>query len=189
MEYYNDGTILIRTIARSDARIICDAEIAQGWQQSVDKYIARIEDNDSGRSISMVAEYKGDVAGYINVYPNPTKGAFVGKGYPEIVDFGVLERYRRLGIGSKLMDIAEEIAGRFSDTVCIGVGLHSGYGSAQRMYCKRGYIPDGSGVWYRNEVAKPYGDCCNDDDLVLYLSKRLPVKKDNGGPTKKSHRI
>lgn len=31
--------------------------------------------------------------------------------------------------------------------VCIGVGLHAGYGSAQRMYVKRGYIPDGTGVW------------------------------------------
>lgn len=46
------------------------------------------------------------------------------------------------------MDIAEEIAATYADTVYLGVGLHSGYGSAQRMYVKRGYIPDGSGVWY-----------------------------------------
>lgn len=44
------------------------------------------------------------------------------------------------------MDIAEKIAFERSDEVCIGVGLHGGYGSAQRMYVKRGYIPDGSGV-------------------------------------------
>lgn len=36
-----------------------------------------------------------------------------------------------------------------------------------------GYIPDGSGVWYRDEVCPQYTDCCNDDDLVLYLSKEL----------------
>ena len=41
------------------------------------------------------------------------------------------------------------------------------------MYIKRGYVPDGSGVWYRDQVCPPHGDCRNDDDLVLYLSKKL----------------
>jgi len=35
----------------------------------------------------------------------------------------------------------EELAAETSDTVCLGVGLHSGYGAAQRMY-----VPDGSVV-------------------------------------------
>ena len=71
------------------------------------------------------------------------------------------------------MDAAEALAAKASDTVYLGVGLHSGYGSAQRMYIKRGYIPDGSGVWYKDEVCEPYSQCRNDDDLVLYLSKKL----------------
>ena len=68
---------------------------------------------------------------------------------------------------------AERIAGEYADTVCLGVGLHAGYGSAQRMYVKRGYIPDGSGVWYRGRVCEPYSLCENGDDLILYLSKKL----------------
>ncbi len=92
---------------------------------------------------------------------------------PELIDFGVLEKYRNHGIGTKLMDVAEEVAATYADTVYLGVGLHSGYGSAQRMYVKRGYIPDGSGVWYQDGVCVPYGECCNDDELVLYFSKRL----------------
>ena len=71
------------------------------------------------------------------------------------------------------MDIAEKLAKTRSDTACQGVGLHSGYGSAQRMYVKRGYVPDGTGVWYQNQICVPYGNCCNNDDLVLYLSKTL----------------
>lgn len=71
------------------------------------------------------------------------------------------------------MDVAEEIAAQYADTVYLGVGLHSGYGSAQRMYIKRGYLPDGSGVWYGEKVANPYEPYCNDDDLNLYLSKKL----------------
>ena len=72
------------------------------------------------------------------------------------------------------MDIAEQIAARYSGTVCLGVGLHSGYGSAQRLYVKRGYVPDGSGVWYGNKVCPPYDASCeNDDSLILYMSKQL----------------
>lgn len=85
----------------------------------------------------------------------------------------MLEKYRCRGIGSKLMDVAEQIAGEYSDMVYLGVGLHSGYGSAQRLYIKRGYLPDGSGVWYKDVVCEPYSSCCNDDDLILYLSKKL----------------
>lgn len=71
------------------------------------------------------------------------------------------------------MDVAESISATYADTVYLGVGLHSGYGSAQRMYVKRGYIPDGSGVWYQDKICGPYVKCVNDDDLVLYLSKKL----------------
>lgn len=71
------------------------------------------------------------------------------------------------------MDTAEQIAEEYSDIVYLGVGMHSGYGSAQRMYVKRGYIPDGSGVWYGDKVCGHYADCRNDDDLVLYMSKKL----------------
>lgn len=173
MHYYKDDSVLIRTIELPDAQIICDEEVAQGWHQTVDKYLKRIEDYNSGKCISLVAEYEGNVAGYINVYPDAQEGSFAGKGYPEIVDFGVLEKYRCLGIGSKLMDAAENIAKKYSDTVFLGVGLHSGYGAAQRMYSKRGYIFDGTGAWYGESVTKPYEMYCLDDDLILYLAKKL----------------
>ncbi len=173
MIYYNKDGIVVRNMRQSDAQVITDGEIAQGWDASVEKYEMRLKHQAEGRAIALVAEYEGNVAGYINVYPNSQWGAFGNQGYPEIMDFGVLEKYRRKGIGGKLMDIAEEVSSEYSDLVYLGVGLHSGYGSAQRMYVKRGYVPDGSGVWYKNEVCGQYAACCNDDDLVLYLSKRL----------------
>lgn len=173
MVYYTDDKILIRDMRKSDAQIITDEEIAQGWDADVKKYELRIQHQSEGKSISLVAEYNGNIAGYINIYPDSEWGAFANQGYPEIVDFGVLEKYRRNGIGSKLMDTAEQIALRYADIVYLGVGMHSGYGSAQRMYVKRGYVPDGSGVWYGNKVCEQYANCRNDDDLVLYLSKKL----------------
>lgn len=173
MIYYNRENILIRTMEEPDAKIITDEEIAQGWNQTEEKYQMRIRDHESGKSIALVAEYKGNVAGYINVYPNCEAGPFGGMGYCEIVDFGVLEKYRKNGIGTKLMDVAEQIAREYADTVYLAVGLYSSYGAAQRMYVKRGYIPDGSGVWYGDKPAVPYELYRNDDDLNLYLSKKL----------------
>lgn len=173
MVFYKDKQIVIRNMIPGDAPIITQEEIAQGWQQTIEKYEMRLQHQADGKSIALVAEYEGNVAGYVNVYPNSTEGPFEYRGYPEIVDFGVLEKYRNHGIGSKLMDVAEKIASDYSDTVYLGVGLHSGYGSAQRMYVKRGYIPDGSGVWYHDKVLPQYADCRNDNNLVLYLSKVL----------------
>ena len=173
MIYYSDSEVVIRNMEDADAPTITEEEKKQGWDATVDKYETRLKDQAEGRAIALVAEYCGNVAGYINVYPGSKWGAFAGKGYPEIVDFGVLEKYRRHGIGGKLMDTAEKIAAEYSDVVYLGVGLHNGYGSAQRMYVKRGYIPDGTGVWYRECICEPYTDCCNDDDLVLYLSKKF----------------
>ena len=173
MVYYKDDDIVIRNLRESDVQIITDEEIAQGWHVSAEKYETRLKHQGEGKSISLVAEYKGKVAGYINIYPNSAEGAFGNKGYAEIVDFGVLIKYRNHGIGSKLMDIAEQIASQYSSVVYLSVGMHSGYGSAQRMYVKRGYIPDGSGVWYGKSVCEQYAECCNDDDLILYFSKQL----------------
>ena len=173
MIYYQDETMIIRSMEPADAQPLTDGEHAQGWHTDIAKFRMRLKDQEEGRAIALVAEADGQPVGYINVYPDAKDGAFGGQGLPEIVDFGVLEPYRRRGIGGRLMDTAERIAGEYADTVYLGVGLHNGYGSAQRMYVKRGYIPDGTGVWYQDRICDPYAPCVNDDDLVLYLSKKL----------------
>lgn len=173
MIYFDNGEVLIRDMIPSDAQIITDEEIKQGWHQTTEKYEMRLVHQAEGSAHAIVAEYRGNVAGYINVYVQAIVGSFANLGMPEIIDFGVLEKYRKKGIGSILMDVAESIAAKSSDTVCLSVGVHNGYGAAQRMYVKRGYIPDGSGVWYGESVCPKYEDCCNDDDLVLFFSKKL----------------
>ena len=152
MIYRRENGVVVRDMRAEDAQAIADAEIAQGWHASPEKYLSRLRDSAAGRAIPLVAECDGRPVGYISVYP---RGAEGGGALPEIVDFGVLEAYRRQGIGSLLMDVAEALAGRVADEVRLGVGLHSGYGSAQRMYAKRGYIPDGAGAWYGNAVCPP----------------------------------
>ena len=166
----------IRSLCAKDIPLIVQAERTQGWQASADKYEKRLLDQHEGRAVALVALWEGQPVGYINVYPCSVWGPASWRGYPEIVDFGVLEKYRCRGIGSRLMDEAERIAFERADFVFLGVGLHQGYGSAQRMYVRRGYLPDGKGVYYHDDILAPYTSCCNDDHLVLYMGKRRPAQ-------------
>ena len=174
MIYFQNDELVIRNMEEADAQIFTDAYTAQGWHPDIATYHMRLKDQAEGRCVALTAVYHGHPAGSVYVYRTPHDGPFKGKALPEIHDFSVLEKYQRKGIGSRLMDAAERIAGQYADTVCLGVGLHDGFGSAQRMYVKRGYVPDGTGVWYRGRQCVQYETVCTvDDDLILFLSKKL----------------
>ena len=174
MIYYQDDALIIRDMEAADAQILNDEYTAQGWHPDIDYYHMRMREHAEGKCVALTAVYQGHPAGAVYVYFSAQEGPFKGKGWPEIVDFSVLQKYQHKGIGNRMMDTAEQIASHHADTVCLGVGLCREYGTAQRMYVKRGYIPDGSGVWYRNKQCVQYETVCTiDDDLVLFLSKRL----------------
>ena len=174
MIYYQDLDLTIRDMEEADALVFDDEYSAQGWHPEREYYLMRIREAAKGKCVALTAVYQGRPAGSLYLYYNAAEGPFKDKGWPEIVDFNVLKKYQKKGIGNRLMDVAEQIAARHADTVCLGVGLSREYGTAQRMYIKRGYIPDGSGVWYQNKQCVQYETVCTvDDDLVLFLSKKL----------------
>jgi GNAT superfamily N-acetyltransferase len=118
--------------------------------------------------------WQGDVfAGYVTVVWRSNYPPFLDADIPEIADFNVLPHLRRRGIGSRLLDEAERrIAGR-SQTSGIAVGLNRDYGAAQLLYVKRGYVPDGRGIWSHGHRAQWGETVLVDDQLVLYFTKRL----------------
>lgn len=174
MIYYDQNDVVIRDMLPSDPEIIVQEEHLQGWtHQKIEKYLRRLKDVADKKCVALVAEWQGNIAGYFNIYFNTESALFAGKGWPELIDLGVFKKYRNHGIGNTLMEVAENIARKYADTVCIGVGLHRDYGAAQRMYVKRGYIPDGTGLWWKGKNLEPYADLKNDDEVVLYMSKKL----------------
>ena len=173
MVYYIDNELMIRNMEEADARIFTDEEIKQGWHTDISKFLTRLKDQSEGICISLTAVYRGAPAGYVNIYITPSGGPFGGKGLPEIVDFGVFFHLHKRGIGNKILDVVEAEAAKYADHVFLAVGLHSGYGAAQRIYVKRGYVPDGSGVWYQGKQLDQYAPCVNDDDLLLFLAKEV----------------
>ncbi|NLM06181.1 MAG: GNAT family N-acetyltransferase [Tissierellia bacterium] len=176
MIYYNDGNILVREMEYEDVAKLVFEEVAQGWRnQTADKYLIRLADMRDKKSLALVALYKGDLSGYINIYFEYERQG--GLSYPSIVDFGTLIKYRNKGIGTRLMDVAEGIAFEISDRLYLHVGLYEDYGPAQRMYAKRGYLPDGHGLYYDGEIAIPYEVYPNNDDLSLKLYKEKNAGK------------
>ena len=69
--------------------------------------------------------------------------------------------------------MAEAEAQKRGKYVGLGVGLYVDYGDAQKLYVKRGYVPDGCGMTYNYEPVKPGSTVWVDDDLVLWFVKKL----------------
>ncbi len=169
--------VTIRELKRDDAQALSHAFSAQGWNKPESLFLTYYTEQNQGKRKVFVAEFDGELLGYVTVLPFAKEGPYKGKKIPQIVDFNVLEIYRKNGVGTKLLDEAEKFVFNKSDKVVLGVGLHKGYGPAQRLYVKRGYIPDGTGVWYRDVNIGQKEFCINDDDLLLYLCKELKSYK------------
>ena len=140
-------TCSIRKMQESDIKDLSRGFISQGWPGREEILARYFLEQECGEREVLVAEVKGALAGYITILPSAKHGPFV-EIYPELSDFNVFEPFQNQGIGNLLMEEAEKRVRLISDKVTLGVGLHSGYGPAQRLYIKRGYIPDGTGVWY-----------------------------------------
>ena len=163
-------TCSIRKMQASDIKNLSRGFISQGWPSREEILTRYFKEQESGEREVLVAEIDGAVAGYVTILPSAKHGPFA-EVYPELSDFNVFEPFRNQGIGNQLLEEAEKRVKFVSSKVTLGVGLHSGYGPAQRLYIKRGYIPDGTGVWYRNQPLEMNATSQNNDDLVLYLSK------------------
>ena len=165
-------TCSIRKMQESDIKELSRGFISQGWPSREEILTRYFKEQESGEREVLVAEVEGALAGYITILSCAKQGPFA-EIYPELSDFNVFEPFQNQGIGNLLLEEAEKRVRLISDKVTLGVGLHSGYGPAQRLYIKRGYIPDGTGVWYRNQPLEMNATIQNNDDLVLYLSKEF----------------
>ncbi len=126
---------------------------------------------------ALLALYNGEIAGYVFLYYKCRWGGLANCGLPCIIDLIVFEKYRKNRIATVLMDTAEKIAQNYSDKIYLDVCLNGEYGAAQRLYIKRGYVPDGKGVYYEEKVCKVNAVCKNDDELTLCLIKELQPKR------------
>ena len=167
------NTILIRLLEPGDIQPIAAAFAEIGWNKPASQYEEYLLEQQTGAREVLVACLGGEFAGYITICWQSHYLPFRAANIPELVDFNVLPRFRSQGIGTKLMDEAEQRVAAASPMVGIGVGMTADYGNAQRMYAQRGYIPDGRGLLYEGYQVI-YGKLITvDDDLCMYFTKKL----------------
>jgi GNAT superfamily N-acetyltransferase len=169
-------TIQIRLLEASDPPNIAASFAVMGWNKSETQYRRYLEEQVAGTRTCFVAIVNGQFAGYVTVNWQPTYAGFADLNIPEIQDLNVLARFRRKGVATRLLDRAEGEVARRSRLVGIGVGLHPGYNAAQRLYAKRGYMPDARGISYRNQYVREGASVVVDDDLVMHFTKQLPAE-------------
>ena len=164
----------IRKIKKSDARIISESFRKQGWEDKTEaQYERYFEFQENGARDVLIAEWKGAFAGYVTIKWQSDYLPFRERAIPEIVDFNVLKKYQRKGIGTALMDEAEGRIKLVSDFVGIGFGVYQDYGAAQILYIHRGYVPDGNGIC-KDGLSIKYGETLTiDDSVVFHLTKKL----------------
>jgi len=165
--------LFIRELTAVDGPLIAAAFARQGWHKTAAQYAMYWRESQTEQRDVLVAEYEGAFAGYVTIVWQSDYPPFRQGNIPEIVDFNVLGVWQRRGIGTALLDEAERRIARRSPIAGIGVGLLPDYGKAQILYVRRGYVPDGRGIWDHGRWPS-YGDTLTlDDDVVLYFMKQL----------------
>jgi ribosomal protein S18 acetylase RimI-like enzyme len=163
----------IRLLEKADLPEIAEAFQQLGWNRPISQYERYFMEQEINLRNVYVAFVEGKFAGYLSGLWTSTYPPFREAQIPEIVEFNILPKFRRQGIGTQLMDKVESEIAKRSPIAGIGVGMYPDYGAAQRMYILRGYVPDGRGLYHLNHYPI-YGEQITvNDDLALYFTKEL----------------
>jgi GNAT superfamily N-acetyltransferase len=166
-------TVSVNELTEEYCSKISGAFSAQGWNKLESGYLNLLKEIQYGNRAMLVAEFEGEFAGYVTIVWSSDYPPFREAAIPEIVDFNVLKKFQRQGCGTALLDEAERLIKERSPKAGIGVGLYPDYGPAQILYVKRGYIPDGQGIYQNGQHLIHGTTAVVNDDLVLYFIKDL----------------
>lgn len=163
----------LRSLTEEDPHALSAAFAAIEWSKPVQTFEAYLREQERGERWVRVAEIDGEVVGYVTVVWSAPDPVFRKEQIPEIMDLNVLPPYRNQGVGSILMAAAESEVSKRTSRVGLRVGLHAGYGAAQRLYVKRGYVPDGSGAVREGRTVEEGAEVPLDDELTLRMRLTL----------------
>jgi len=133
-----------------------------------------LTDHAEPEGASLVATDGPVVIGFVAIVWESNYAGFQCRGIPLVHQIAVAGPFRRRGVATLLMDAAEQLArDRGVVTLGITVGLFDEYGPAQRLYGRRGYIPDGRGACQGQRPLSKGARVTMDHDLIMWLTKDL----------------
>lgn len=169
----NRTDAVFRPMMADDALRFSRAFAEIGWSKPPATFAEYVDEQSRQERWTRVAVVGEEVAGYVTLVWHSPDPVLRAAGIPEIMDLNVLPSFRRQGLGSRLVALAEDEAATRGPTVGLRMGLHGGYGAAQRIYVRRGYLPDGRGVVVEGVSVEEGASLVLDDGPALRLTKRL----------------
>lgn len=167
---------LIRPVNATDISKIVDRysfpwSTPEKTQQIWDQYY---QEQQEGTRTVAILEKNNEIIGYGSLLRKSECPFFISLSIPEVNAIWIDENHRKQGYATSLIKWIEDLAANEGYIqIGIGVGLYRDYGPAQRLYFKLGYIPEGNGITYKGQPAVPGNAYPLDDDLILWLVKRL----------------
>ncbi len=164
---------IIERVRAEDLAATLDLFIQQVYPGDPEGAHEHFSEHAEGQAETFLAWVRGHLAGYLTIRWQSHNPRFSQQNIPLIHHLGVFPQFQRRGIASRLMDAAEQLIALRATQAGITVGLFDEYGPAQRLYAKRGYLPDGRGACQGQRPLKQGETVTIDHDLMLWLTKDL----------------
>lgn len=167
-------SIRLKEISRNELALFQESFKDTYLSDRFDLFKKYLKEHTEKKRYVLLACSGGKMIGYVTLKYVSDYENFARNNIPEIVDFNVVPRFRKQGIGRKLLKRIESVAKKSGYAqIGIGVGLSEDYGAAQRLYVKMNYIPDATGLHYDAKPVQKGTTVRVDDSLAVYLIKNL----------------
>ena len=151
------------TLTKTGGHSIEDAYFETAFKEQVD-----------GKRLVFLIFKEDILSGYAHLNFHPQYLPFSRLGIPEIQDIFVHPDFRRLGLAAHLISACEaEAKSRGITDIGIRVGVTYQFGTAQRLYHRMGYMPDGAGVVFDRQNVQSGDIRPIDERLCLMLVKSI----------------
>jgi len=132
----------IKLVRSEDLEWVVEMFVRQVYPDDLEGARHHFDDHAEGGSSTFLAFVQGELAGYITIRWQSENPLFRQENIPLIHDLLLFSAFRRQGIASRLMDEAEAVIATRASKAGITVGLFDAYGPAQRLYARKGCVPD-----------------------------------------------
>lgn len=174
MNRHDLTNIRLKEISRNELALFQESFKDTYLSDRFDLFKKYLKEHSEKNRYVLLACSGGKMIGYVTLKYVSDYENFARNNIPEIVDFNVVPRFRKQGIGRKLLKRIESVAKKSGYAkIGIGVGLSEDYGAAQRLYVKMNYIPDATGLHYDAKPVQKGTTVRVDDSLAIYLIKNL----------------